>query len=334
MSEPFRAGQGVGQVNNERQPDEGGQQIFDHAFIIGRTRPTREGPDVTLTGLDGILTTFRSVLLRMPVDGRSLPFPGDPCFAAVMWMDWIRRNLGLVRFTSVAAPIVVSGLLYLTRETFAGPAAALVLVLLVVGASATGDRVSGVLAAVSGALGFDYFLTAPYLNLQIANSADIEVAVMLLAVGFAVNELALWGGRQRAAAGERSGFIAGVVESAELAATGASQPDIVKAVGGHIERLLKADRVEYVQGIPRGDCAIVQRDGAVAFEDIVLKVASDGLPSDRYTAVPVTSDGRVVGYFRVSTATELVRPTAEQLRIAVLLADQVAPRTSRTDRGA
>lgn len=250
-----------------------------------------------------------------------------------MWMDWIRRNLGLVRFTSVAAPIVFSGLLYLTRETFAGPAAALALVLLVVGASATGDRTSGILAAISGALGFDYFLTAPYLTLQIADAADIEVAVMLLAVGITVNELALWGGRQRAAAGERSGFIAGVVDSAGLAATGASQPDIAKAVGGHIKQLLKADRVDYIQGTPRHDAAIVQRDGSVTFEDIVLKTSADGLPSDRYTAVPVTSDGRVVGYFQVSTATELVRPSAEQLRIAVLLADQVDPRDGRTERG-
>ena len=248
-----------------------------------------------------------------------------------MWMDWIRRNLGLVRFTSVAAPIVVSALLYLTRATFAGPAAALALVLLVVGASATGDRTSGILAAISGALGFDYFLTAPYLSLQIANVADIEVAVMLLAAGFAVNELALWGGRQRAAAGERSGFIAGVVDSAGLAATGASQSDIAKAVGGHIKQLLKADRVDYIQGTPRSDAAIVQRDGTVTFEGIVLKVTADGLPSDRHTAVPVTAGGRAMGYFQVTTATDLVRPTAEQLRIAVLLADQLARPSSRAD---
>lgn len=251
-----------------------------------------------------------------------------------MWMDWIRRNLGLVRFTSIAAPIVVSGLLYLTRGTFASPAAALVLVILVVSASATGDRVSGILAAVSGAVGFDFFLTAPFLNLQIANAADIEVAVMLLAVGFAVNELTLWGGQQRAAAGERAGFIAGVVDSAELAATGASHPDIAKAVAGHMKRLLKADRVEYVQGVPHHDAAIVQRDGTVTFENTVLKTSHDGLPSDLYTAVPVTSDGQVVGYFQVSTATELLRPSAEQLRIAVLLADQAAPRRSSSDPAA
>lgn len=248
-----------------------------------------------------------------------------------MWMDWIRRNLALLRFLSVATPLAVSGLLYLTRAAFPGPAAALVLVLLVVGASATGDRISGILAAVSSAVGFDYFLTVPYLDLHIADPGDIEVAVMLLVVGFAVNELALWGGRQRAAAGQQAGFIAGIAEAAGLVAAGASDVDVAKTVAGHIQRLLNADRVEYQQRPPTGEEPVVQRDGTLVLDGSELSPQTDGLPSDRPLAVPVTKQGHVVGHFQVTVATQLVRASAEQLRIAVLLADQLAARPDHPD---
>lgn len=241
-----------------------------------------------------------------------------------MSTDWVQRNRGLLRLSAVALPLAVSGILFLLRGVIAGSAAALILVLLVVGAAATGDRTSGILAGLASALGFDFFLTAPYLDLHIANAEDIELAALLLLVGLAVNELALWGGRQRAVASERAGFISGVLESADLAAQGAPASDAVETVAGHIKHTLAAERVTYHEGLPSADAAVVQRDGTVTFQGVTLNVAADGLPSDRHTAVPVVEGGRTVGHFRVTTATSLVRPRPEQLRIAVLLADQIA----------
>ena len=77
---------------------------------------------------------------------------------------------------------------------------ALVLVLLVVGVAATGDRLAGLVAAVSGGVWFDFFLTQPYNRLTIDDANDVEVTVLLVLVGAAVTEIVLWGRRQQARA--------------------------------------------------------------------------------------------------------------------------------------
>jgi K+-sensing histidine kinase KdpD len=249
-----------------------------------------------------------------------------------MWMDWVRRNRGALRFSAVVLPFAISGVLFLLHGVIAAPAAALILVLLVVGAAATGDRTSGILAGLSGAVGFDFFLTQPYLDLHIANGEDIELAVLLLLVGLAVNELALWGGRQRAAASEQAGFISGVLEVSDLVARGVPGTEAVDTVAGHIRHSLAAERVDYRTGPPSPEDAVIQRDGSVTLQGISLDVPRDGLPTDRLTAVPVIQGERTIGHFGVTTATRLVRPSREQLRVAVLLADQIARRRAAPDR--
>ena len=147
-----------------------------------------------------------------------------------------------------------------------------------------------------------------------------------------MNELALWGGRQRARASEREGFIRGVMESSDLVAAGRPGTETVKAVAGHIWHSLGAERVRYAEGAPSPDQAVVQRDGSVTLPGQTLNVAADGLPTDRFTAVPVTQGEHTLGHFQVTTATRLVRPSTEQLRIAALLADQEARRRAHGGR--
>lgn len=243
-----------------------------------------------------------------------------------MWTEWVEQNRRLLRGAAVVVPLLVSGLLYFLNGVVSGAASALILVLVVVGVAATGDRPSGILAGLASAIGFDFFLTAPYLDLHITNSEDIELAVLLLLVGLAVNELALWGGRQRARASEREGFIRGVLESSDLVAKGEPGTETVGVVAGHIWHSLGAERVTFAEGPPSPDQAIVQRDGSVTLQGTTLDVKAYGLPTDRFTAVPVVQGGRILGHFQVTTATRLVKPTTEQLRVAVLLADQVARR--------
>ncbi len=243
-----------------------------------------------------------------------------------MWTEWVKQNRNLLRGAAVVVPLVVSGLLYFLNGIVASAASALILVLVVVGVAATGDRPSGILAGLASALGFDFFLTAPYLSLSIADPEDIELAVLLLLVGLAVNELALWGGRQSARASEREGFIRGVMESSDLVAKGGPGTETIDTVAGHIWHSLGAERVTYADGPPTPDQAVVQRDGSVTLQGGTLNVAAYGLPTDRFTAVPVIQGERTLGHFQVTTATRLVKPSTEQLRIAVLLADQVARR--------
>ena len=101
---------------------------------------------------------------------------------------------------AAVVPLLVCLLLSGVRDSIENTNAALLLVLVVVGVAALGSRTAGLVAAVSGAASFDYFLTAPYDQFRIGDRSDIETTVLLLLIGAAVTELALWGRRQQARA--------------------------------------------------------------------------------------------------------------------------------------
>jgi len=119
---------------------------------------------------------------------------------------------------SAVVPLGVAALLSLVRDQVSTAAGVLVLVLLVVAAASTGDRMSGLVAALSAGVFFDLFLTQPYGTLAVTNPDDVEALVLLLAVGVAVTELALWGRRQQAGSSRRLGYLDGVLSAAEKVA--------------------------------------------------------------------------------------------------------------------
>ena len=85
-------------------------------------------------------------------------------------------------------------------------------------AASTGMRIAGVVAAVSSGVWFDVFLTQPYGSLAIRDRNDIEATVLLVIIGAAVTEIALWGYRQQAQASRRAGYLDGVLGTAEIVA--------------------------------------------------------------------------------------------------------------------
>jgi hypothetical protein len=214
--------------------------------------------------------------------------------------------------------------LYLVIGSVPNSAAALVLVLFVVGSAATGDRLAGVLAAAASAVGFDFFLTAPYLQLRIDSIEDVMLAVLLLVVGLAVSELASWGIRQSVTATQQAGFVQGALESADLAAGSSSLPDALERVADSIQRLLGAEQVSFEYGDHDPAAAVINRDGTLRYKGRTLDVALTGLPKGPYvyTALPVVQQGAQVGYFRIATPTREIRPSRDQLRVAVLLAGE------------
>ncbi|HET8594337.1 MAG TPA: DUF4118 domain-containing protein, partial [Intrasporangium sp.] len=208
------------------------------------------------------------------------------------------------------------------RGDLAASAAAIVLVIPVVAAAATGDRWAGVLAALAGAVGFDYFLTAPYLSFSINRPEDVQLAVALLLVGLAVTELALWGHRQSAAAARRQGYLDDLVRLLDLPAdpSGRALPSAICAA---VTSVLGIDRTEWVEGAPSPDQVLVDPEGVVRGHGHALPVQLVGLPTDGSVSIPVTRGGRTVGHFRLVAASRAVRPSADELRAAVLLASSV-----------
>jgi K+-sensing histidine kinase KdpD len=237
---------------------------------------------------------------------------------------WFRRYPGLLRVLAVVAPLAVAALLELVVDMVTNSASALVLVLVVVGAAATGDRLAGVLAALSAAVGFDVFLTRPYFQLRIDAVEDAELAALLLLVGLAVSELASWGIRQSRSANEQAGFVQGALESALLASGSIDTADGLARASDGIRKVLGVEAVDFVYGEHDAGAAVLHQDGTVRRRGKDVAVAADGLPGGghAYTAIPIAHNGAQVGYFRVTSPTRTVRPSREQLRVAALLASQ------------
>ncbi|MFC4785457.1 DUF4118 domain-containing protein [Nocardioides sp. MAHUQ-72] len=230
------------------------------------------------------------------------------------------------RVLAVALPFVTCAVLSTVRDSITAATAVLLLVLWVVAAAATGDRVAGLLAAVSGGIWFDFFLTAPYHRLTISDSDDAEATVLLVLIGLAVTEIALWGHRQQARAARRSGYLDGVLGAARLVSEGDMPASaLVEVVAREITDVLGADECRYVGGrVCDARVAVLDHDGVVSRGEHPVDVDRVGLPSNEYVAIPVRRGSQVVGHFLVTATSRVAYPSHEQRRVAVLLADQVA----------
>jgi len=231
-----------------------------------------------------------------------------------------------VRAGAVVLPLATCAVLSTVRDDITAATMVLVLVLWVVAAAATGDRTAGLLAALSSGAWFDFFLTAPYQQFAIKGSDDIEATVLLVVIGLGVTEIALWGHRQQARASGRSGYLDGVLGAARLVAEGdTSTPALTDLVARQITDVLGVDGCRFVVG-PTSDTgiAVLDHEGDVVRGDHTVDVDRVGMPSHDYVAIPVHRGSRLVGRFLVTSSSQVSYPTAEQRRVAVLLADQVA----------
>ncbi|KQZ88302.1 hypothetical protein ASD62_02120 [Phycicoccus sp. Root563] len=231
----------------------------------------------------------------------------------------------LVLGLAAGLPLLACLALTTVRAEVANAPAVLVLVVLVVAAASTGLRSAGLLAAASAAVWFDVLLTRPYGQLAIHDREDLEAMALLMLVGVAVTELSLWGRRQQARASRASGFLDGLVASAD-AAQGADRPvDVLVAdVCERITAVLGLDRCRFQAGPAAPGVPRLSRTGALTGRGSSHDVDRDGLPVDTEVAVEVTAAGEVLGTFLLTAASRVIRPTRDQRRTAVLLADQVA----------
>lgn len=239
-------------------------------------------------------------------------------------MDRPRSSVPLL--AALVAPVVVCAVLVPFRALLTATNAALLLVLVVVAVAATGRRAAGVLAAATSTLAFDFFLTQPYLSLAISARGDIETAVLLVLIGLAVTEVALWGRRQQARASRRQGHLDGLVTAARLAATG-EQPAgvVVDLVAGQIRDVLDLDECRFEAGAPsRPGRPRLRPDGAVEYRARTLDVGRDGLPTMDETELDVRSAGHSHGRYLLVASGAVRRPEPEQLLVAVTLAEQAA----------
>ncbi len=241
-----------------------------------------------------------------------------------------RPSTSALLTVALVAPLALSALMATLRDVLPNDNAALVLVLVVVAVAAAGHRPSALVAALSSAAWFDFFLTRPYHRFTIAGRDDIVTAVLLVLVGIAVAEIALWGRRQQGGASRRHGYLDGVVSAARMAAEGDTPaPAVVTFVSDQIMAVLGVDRCQYKPGPPASHPKLI-RDGSVTRDGTVIDVDRSGLPTDDVIELVVESHGRVFGRFVITCANRVAWPSLEQRLVAVTLAEQAGAALAAT----
>ena len=238
-----------------------------------------------------------------------------------------RRWRTPARIGALVLPLVSCAILSTLRDSVTAATAVLILVLWVVAAAASGDRLAGLLAALSGGAWFDFFLTEPYQRFTIADPDDIEATVLLVLIGAGVTEIALWGHRQQGRAARRSGYLEGVLGTAQVVSEGdapASSPGRGRRPPDHRRAGSRRLPLRRRPGPRHADrAARPRRRGHPRWP---RRRRRSTRPSRRRATSPSSSgrDPCVVGHFLVTATTRVAYPSREQCRVAVLLADQVA----------
>jgi K+-sensing histidine kinase KdpD len=223
----------------------------------------------------------------------------------------------------LAGPLALAAVLVPFRASFPNTDAALAMVLVVVAVAASGDRLAGVLAAVSTAVWFDFFLTRPYERFTITRRTDIETTVLLLVIGVAVTEIAVWGRRHYVIADRRAGYLDGINNAARAVAAGGSAPALIDTVSGQLVQLLALRSCTFQYGVAGlGRAARLQRDGSVTVGQRRWAVDREGFPPGTDVELLVQGGGTFQGRFLL-TPVPGARPALERRLLAVAFADQV-----------
>jgi K+-sensing histidine kinase KdpD len=236
--------------------------------------------------------------------------------------ELLRRNR-IALPVAVVLPLAVTGVLVPFRNSLANTNLALILVLVIVAMAALASRLAGLLAALSAAAWFDLLLTQPYGRLAITDRTDLETAILLLAVGIGVTQLAVWGRRQHAEATRHAAYLSGIQAAAEAVSFGTSSGDLVREVGGQLTKILELRVCRFEHGVAGlGSPARLQHDGHIERDGVDWDVRSKGLPVDIDIELLVESGGRLQGRYLLSALPDK-HPTLAQRLVAVTLAAQV-----------
>ena len=148
-----------------------------------------------------------------------------------------------------------------------------------------------------------------------------------------MTEIALWGRRQQARASREQGYLDGVVGTAATVAAGLeSTGSLIAHVSQQIVDVLQIDdcRFDFGNGAA---LAALETDGTVSRNGRPVDVDRLGLPTDSEIALVVQSGGVIHGRFLLIAASQVVRPSLEQRRVAVALANQVGAALAASNSG-
>lgn len=204
---------------------------------------------------------------------------------------------------------------------------ALVLVVFILLGAVTGGRAAAMASALVAAASYDFFHTKPYGTLKITDGNDILTTVLLLVVGVAVGEIAIYAQRVHALREDEHRQLQRMQRIAGLAAGGGGVDDLLLAVTAELIETLQLrtcwfERAPTLGGLPR-----MERSGVVESSEHRWANGEFELPRDG-VELPVVGGGERLGRF-VMMATAGVGVSKERRLIAVALADQLGAALAR-----
>jgi hypothetical protein len=229
-------------------------------------------------------------------------------------------------------PIAVAALLTLVRNDVESANLALVMVLVVVTAGAVGGRGPGLLAAVVTTLSYDFFLTRPYLSMQIDSADEIETTLILLLIGLVVGQIGVVARRRQSQAERGSEEIARLHRVAERAASGTSVEDLVADVCREVEELLHLERCTFERPPLGPPLARLERGGAISGTSERRFVGGAfALPAEG-VEVPVLGRGQEVGRLVLEPGEHARQGVSvEEGIVAIALSDQLGAAIAASD---
>jgi Domain of unknown function (DUF4118) len=237
------------------------------------------------------------------------------------WTDDDRLSMLGPLAVAAIGPVLVGLILVPVRSEIDNANLALILVLVVVAAAILGGRRAGAVAAIMATLSFDFFLTKPYLSLNIESSDDVETALILLGVGLLVGAVASRGRRAERQREHAAEAISRVHHIADLVARNAPIDDVVRAVARELRALLSLhdcwlEFPPFLYVMPR-----LERGGSIVASEHRLFAGGIAL-SEHGVEIPVLEKGNEVARI-VLIGNPEVPVTIEERVAAVALVDQL-----------
>ena len=236
---------------------------------------------------------------------------------------------------ALAAPLGAAAILLPVRAEWSNTNVALLMVVVIVGVSAIGNRIAGALAAVSAAAWFDFFFTLPYYRFTIRRSADVTTAVLLMVTGLAVSQLAARARRLRIVAITDAAYLAQIHATALMGESARSPDAVVDHVKEQLIGLLDLEGARFEYGALLGHPPRLEPDGTVMVGHARRDVDQFGLPAGEIE-LRTFGNGQYYGRFMMKPRPGS-RPSLQARLVAVTLADQAgralgASQAARTSR--
>jgi hypothetical protein len=220
---------------------------------------------------------------------------------------------------AMVLPLALAAILLPWRGSWSNTNVALLLVVVVVAVACLGNRLAGVLAAISAAAWFDFFFTLPYDRFTISHSADVTTFVLLLAVGVAVSQMAAWARGLKAVTVTDAGYFNRIVASAVMTQRAGTPQDVDEHVRRQLIEVLDLADCRFEYGKLLGQPPRLESDGSITTRYGHYPVDESGLP-DEEIELRTFSNGQYIGRFML-TPKPGSRPSRRARLVAVSLAD-------------